>query len=42
MEDQYLDWRGGLVFLCSGRIPEDGTPVPEHEINTCHEFFYDL
>jgi len=23
--DQYLDWRLGLVFLCSSRLPEDGS-----------------
>ena len=27
---KYLDWRVGLVFLCSSRLSEDGTPVPKH------------
>jgi len=25
-----LDWHVGLVFLCSSRHPEDGTPVLKH------------
>ena len=28
--DQYLVWHVGLVFLCSSRLPEDGTPVQKH------------
>jgi len=28
--DQYLIWRVGLVFLCFGRPPKDGTLVPKH------------
>jgi hypothetical protein len=26
----YLDWRVGLVLLCSARLPEGGTLVPKH------------
>jgi hypothetical protein len=25
LEDQYLDWRVGLMFLPLNRLPEDGT-----------------
>jgi hypothetical protein len=28
--DQHLYWHVGLVFLCSSRIPEDGTAVLKH------------
>ena len=29
--EQYLDWCVcGLVFVCSSRLPENGTPVPKH------------
>lgn len=28
--EQYLNWRAGLVFLWFIRLPEDGTPEPEH------------
>lgn len=27
---QYVDYRVGLVFLCSRRLPEDDMPVPKH------------
>jgi len=28
--DQYLEWRVGLIFFCSNRLPEDGSPVSKH------------
>jgi len=27
---QYLDYSGGLVFLCSKKLPEDGTLVTKY------------
>jgi len=39
VENQYPDQRGELIFLFYSRTSEDDIPVPEHEINTCHEWF---
>lgn len=34
----YLNQRVGIVFLCSERLPEDGTPCRNmHEISTSHK-----
>jgi hypothetical protein len=34
-------WRLGLVFLCSKRLPEDGTWVSKHVgFDTYHEFYF--
>jgi len=31
----------GLVFLCFGRLPEDGTPVPKHVgVDTPRELYF--
>jgi len=40
--DYYLDSDVGLTLLCSGRLPEDDTPVPKHVgVHICQEL-YDL
>jgi hypothetical protein len=39
--DQYLDQCAALVFLCSGGLLEDGTPVPKHVgADTYHELYF--
>ena len=37
--DKYVDWRVGLIFACSSRLLEEGTPVSK-QIGVDH--FYEL
>ena len=42
-DDQYLDWRVGLVILCFGRLPVDGTEVPKFVgFEFCEELYFDI
>jgi len=36
---QYLNCRRH-VFLCSSRLPEDGTPEPKHVVDDIHHELY--
>jgi hypothetical protein len=38
--DLYLDWRAGLVSICSTRLSDVDTPVPKHVgFDTCELCF---